>query len=166
MPHDSVLYETLAFPYAANPFTLKAKRTFRFCIPDEWFRHPDGHRRRGRNTETNDASTLEDKADSEGEGTAKAIQHPAEAPTKGAIEKDSVPQNTLSSIFTGFLRPMTPDGTGVSSSKRKTVSEPVLLEQRTGSSIQSSKDLDVDSDAFEAMLVRIIAFLVGGQLTS
>ena len=161
-----MLYETLAFPYAANPFTQKAKRTFRFCIPDEWFRHPDGHRRRDRNRETNNPSTIEDKNDSEGEGTAKAIQHPAEAPTKGTIEEDSVPQNTLSSIFTGFLRPMSPDGTGVSSNKRKTVSEPVLLEQRTGSSIQSSKDVDVDSDAFEAMLVSIIASLVRGQLTS
>jgi diaphanous 1 len=150
-----VLYETLALSYATNPFTQKAKRTFRFCIPDEWFRRPDDRRGRDGNREIDNASALEDANDSEGEGTAKAIQQPP----KGTIEKDSVPQSTLSSMLTGFLRPMPPDA-GALASKRKTVSEPVLLEHRTGSSIQSSKDVDIDSDAFEAMLVRDFVFLV------
>ena len=157
LPHTSVLYEILAFPYTVNPFTRKAKRTFRFCIPEEWFRRPDDLKGRSKNREANN---LDDKNDSEGEGTAKAIQHPA------TIEKDSMPQNTLSSILTGFLRPMSPDNSVGSSTKRKTVSEPVLMEQHTGSSIQSTEDGGIDSDAFDAMLVCDTKFFVQTGLIS
>jgi diaphanous 1 len=163
LPYDSVLYEILAFPYTVNPFTRKAKRTFRFCIPEEWFRRPDHPKGKSRNREAN---TLDDKNDSEGEGTAKAIQYPAGVPVQGTIEKDLMPQNTLSSIFTGFLRPMSPDGSIESSTKRKTVSEPVLVKQHTGSSMQSTEDGSIDSNAFEAMLVCDTNFFVRRGLTS
>ena len=167
-----MLYDVLAFPHHANPFTRKAKRKFRFCVPEEWYRRPGDRNAPSRAdkglTVTDGHSSLSNN-DSEGEGTAKAIksaQPVAPSSVKEATEKRiSATQNRLSSMITGFLLPsppttsFTPDNAVVSTNKLKTVSEPVLLEQQhTGNSVRTvdedgSSIEDIDVDAFEAMLV-------------
>ena len=168
IPFDSVLHEILVFPCTANPFTRKAKRSFRFSVPDEWYRRPGISKGTDESKETNDAHdpSQSNENDSEGEGTAKAVtQSKTEASSSsGTGNRGSLSQNRLSSMFTGLLQPtspttsFTPDNAVATSSKRMTVSEPVLLEQHTGGSIKSVGEsslthVDIDPNAFEAMLV-------------
>lgn len=115
----------------------------------------------------------EEGEDGEDEGTAKIAGQirPTEPPstppaqTSGRERYGSVTQSRLSSMFEGWLRPSSPTPSSPNrnsairvTNNRMSISEPKLLEQRTGSSVfssstgEASDDEDFDS-AFESMLV-------------
>lgn len=160
-------------PLSAKPSKSTAKRHFRFCVPDEWYR-------RSKSRSVSPApgpsdSTLrrltalqesESEEEEEEESTAKlrARNPPASADTAKAVEQRGlVTQARLSSMFSDWLRPSSPTTNGNSvvttQENRKSVSEPKLapmsrLIERGDSSDVSEDEGNGDLDAaFEEMMV-------------
>jgi diaphanous 1 len=163
----------IEFPFSANPFKSTAKRHFRFCVPDEWYR-------RSKSRSVSPApgpseSTLrrlaalqesESEEDVEDESTAKlrARNPPADSDTAKAVEQRGlVTQVRLSNMFGDWLRPSSPTASRNSAvathENRKSVSEPKLapvsqIIEKPDSSDVSEDERDGDFDAaFEEMMV-------------
>jgi len=173
-----VLHELLKYRFAPNPFSAKARRVYRFCVPEEWYR-----RSRSRNVSRESAgpseSTLrrlaslqesEESEEDEDDGTAKGASSQTQKGTtkemtKAVEEQGLVTSRRLSSMFDGWLyssQPSSssaPDRSSIVSvaEKRKSVSEPKLLDQALNSNKHEAGDgKDGDSDLesrFEEMMV-------------
>ncbi|KAG6910997.1 hypothetical protein DXG01_006051 [Tephrocybe rancida] len=168
---SSLLHTIIAFPFSPNPLTRAARRTFRVCVPDEWYRRSKSRNVSNASLEPSDstirrlAALQESEEEDEDEGTAKmnasqdSVTHIATPERKGSIS-----QNRLSNLFDGWLRPASPtsptrNSTFSLADNRKSVSEPRLLEDNPGigNSISSTvsealKSDDVDGAAFDKLL--------------
>ena len=175
LPSSSLLSQILGFPFSPNPFQMAAKRQFRFCVPDEWYRRS---KPKGLSPAAPSESTIrrlaalqeEDGDEDNDEGTAK-IGNPnlslsQQNVAKTMEQRGLVTQGRLSSIFDGWLKPTSPTSSSrtsavMSSQNRKSVSEPTLVNQTitfAGSSLSGSDANDGENEdefesAFEEMLV-------------
>jgi len=156
---------------------MTAKRQFRFCVPDEWYRRSKSKglsptARPSESTIRRLAALQEEQDDDEDndEGTAK-IGSPNVSPSqqnssKTMEQRGLVTQGRLSSIFDGWLKPTSPTSSSrtsavISSQNRKSVSEPMLVDQTitfARSSLPESDGNDGENEdgfeiAFEEMLV-------------
>ena len=106
----------------------------------------------------------------EEEGTAKVKSPELDSGSGGGFKaptdwRSSISQNRFSSILDSWMRPQSPtnDRPSTPIHEKKVVSEPKLVEQRTGGSTTSNASIEqsngVDSDAFEQMLVGCLIIL-------
>lgn len=156
---------------------MSAKRQFRFCVPDEWYRRSKS---KGLSPAAGPSeSTIrrlaalqeeEDGDEDNDEGTAK-IGKPNVSPSQQNVAKPMeqrglVTQGRLSSIFDGWLKPTSPTSSSrasavISSQNRKSVSEPMLVNQTmniarsspSGADANDGENEDGFESAFEEMLV-------------
>lgn len=176
LPSSTFLSQILGFPFSPNPFQMAAKRQFRFCVPDEWYRRS---KPKGLSPAAPSESTIrclaalqeeEDGDEDNDEGTAK-IGNPNLSPSQQNVAKTMeqrglVTQGRLSSIFDGWLKPTSPTSSSrtsavMSSQNRKSVSEPTLVNQTTtfsgsspsGSDASDGENEDEFESGFEEMLV-------------
>ena len=133
----------------------------RFCIPDQWFR------RKPRSTSTQSRSTTDSSADEEGEGTAKQSKSSAgsstpfqTAPAPGSPEwRGSIAQSRLTSLLAGWSQPAPATTSAVIATptgNRKSVSEPLPVQQNTGGSLSTGESLssgEFDLEEFERCMV-------------
>jgi len=154
---------------------MAAKRQFRFCVPDEWYRRSKSKELSpaipSESTIRRLAALQEEDADEDNdEGTAK-IGNPDLSPsqqnvTKTVEQRGLVTQGRLSSIFDGWLKPTSPSSSSRTSAvtspqNRKSVSEPTLVNQTikfprnrlSGSDANDGESEDGFESAFEEMLV-------------
>jgi len=156
---------------------MVAKRQFRFCVPDEWYRRSKskGLSPAARPSESTirRLAALQEEQDDDGdndEGTAK-IGSPNVSPSqqnssKTMEQRGLVTQGRLSSIFDGWLKPTSPTSSSrtsavISSQNRKSVGEPMLVDQTItfarsslpGSDANYDENGDGFESAFEEMLV-------------
>jgi hypothetical protein len=173
LPASSHIYGFVRFPHSPNPFSSSARRMFRICVPDEWYRRSKSRKLSTIPFETSESTlkrlgSLEDsEEEDEDEGTAKlgtdSPAHPIAHPTATADWRGSLSQARLSSLFDGWLRPASPNSPDRNSTihpsdNRKSVSEPRLVGHHTGSDLMSpdannSDTEDVSSSEFDTMLV-------------
>lgn len=140
--------------------------TLRFCIPDQWFR------RKPRSSSTQSHSSTDNtetgsSADEEGEGTAKQSKSSAgsstyftTAPRPSSPEwRGSVAQSRLTSLLAGWSQPAPATASVIiatSTGNRKSVSEPLLVQQNTSGSLSTGESVDsgeLDLEEFERCLV-------------
>lgn len=171
-------------PFATNPFRSSAQRSFRFCIPDEWFRRSKPRSVSSASLEPSE-STIKQYAElqgseaegsSDGEDTAKArksdqIRRPENERRDSPDWRSSLSQSRLSNLFEGWGNSpgsnSTARGSVVFPPERINVSEPKLVEHRTGSGEPVNTDhgpaedneAEPDRDEFEQMLVSCIRAL-------
>ena len=183
IPAEANISRIVENSFCEKPFSPKAERSFRICIPDEWFRRTKSR------TNSSGASSLAPSEDTlrrlesleeseeeteEGGGTAK---QKGDTPSQGSVStatsgfftatsdwRSSVAQNRLSNLFDSWMGSSNPASSPASGSpERKKVSEPKLISHNTGGSIDfktpstSSSDQGqpggVDAAEFEHMLV-------------
>ena len=170
LPPRHMIHNAVGSPFSENPFSRRAKRCFRFCVPEEWYR-----RSRARTVSVSSAAqleatvkqlaALEEFEEEDDEGTAKRhefsrTQNKQISTTTVASDwRASLSPNRLSTLFDGWIRPPPPTSpTRVSAifvPDRKSVSEPKLLEQQVANSlvpIDVGQD-DFDAEDFEKMVV-------------
>lgn len=177
LPFTSALSSILESPHTSNPFASSpstASRSFRFCIPDEWYRRSKSRQVSSTSTEPSedtirrlaDLEELDENDEAEGTAKQKDLAHP-EAPASPSSSmttewRASISQNRLSSMFESWMRPTSPEvPTGTISAKEKTVSEPRLVAQHTGGTIigipfemgDSNEASEFDQQEFEHVLV-------------
>lgn len=112
-------------------------------------------------------SLEESDEEDEDDGTAKA-DRPNTPPAGTADWRGSLSQNRLTSLFDGWLRPASPtlpnklhhNAISLPPGKRKSVSEPKLVDQHTGSDVMSPDSIneiaeDLSLSDFDEMLVCI-----------
>jgi diaphanous 1 len=167
LPASSPIYDFIRFPCSPNPFSSSAKRLFRLCVPDEWYRRSKSRNMSTTSFETSEStlkrlgSLEESDEEDEDDGTAKLGEGPPNAhPTETADWKGSFSQNRLTSLFDGWLRPTSPTPPTLPhpSDNRISVSEPRLVEHHTGSDVMSAaatngETEDVSLTDFDDMLV-------------
>ncbi|PPQ71093.1 hypothetical protein CVT24_009844, partial [Panaeolus cyanescens] len=179
LPSSTVIFDVLHFPYSPNPFKSTARRIFRLCVPDEWYRRSktrsvsspigpsqDTIRRLAALQESEDEDGEDDE---EEEGTAKMTKKQADAPSSTSTQKldqqrGVVTQVRLSNMFEGWFGATSPSPSNRNSvahtpEKRKSVSDPKLVEKSINdisdkSSGEESGDDEFDS-AFDNMLDEI-----------
>ena len=165
LPSRHTIHSAVGSPFSENPFSRRAKRCFRFCVPEEWYRRS---RTRTVTASASSAAQLEatvkqlaalEEFEEEGddEGTAKRhelsrTQNKETATTTVASDwRASLSPNRLSTLFDGWIRAPPPTSpTRVSAiflPDKKSVSEPKLLEQQAANSPVST---DVGQDDFDA----------------
>jgi len=167
LPATTHLFDVIQFPFSANPFKSTAKRHFRFCVPDEWYRRSKP-RSVSRPAAPSEATIKrlaalqesEDEVDDEGDGTAKldAKVTPSLQDTATAVEQRGlVTQGRLSSVFESWLRPtsIASQSRPSASEYRKSVSEPKPASEPhviKRKDVSDSTDDETDN-SFEEMLV-------------
>ncbi|KAJ6572601.1 hypothetical protein B0H10DRAFT_2106751 [Mycena sp. CBHHK59/15] len=168
LPRSSLISNVVGFPFSDNALSSSAHRSFRFCVPDEWYRRSKSRNLSSASTEPSE-STLRrlaslqetEEEDEEDEGTAKL--NDTVSPRASAAEgASSATQNRLSTMFDGWLRgsPVTPSRSSVVFSpdnRKSVVSEPKLVPHFTGGGLKDMDAVDeecqaFDEAAFEAML--------------
>ena len=176
MPFDTYLSEVLENPLSTNPYGSSASRSFRFCVPDEWYRRSKSRSTSSTSTDVSEDTNRrladlqeDDEDDGEGEdGTAKQkslemsqLQAGSpQSPRGGFVApmdwRGSISQNRFSSILDSWMRPRSP----VTQEEKPTpriVSEPKLVAHNTGDSVTSAvadpSSGDIDPAEFERMLV-------------
>jgi diaphanous 1 len=175
LPQEALFYDLFHFSDAPSTFSAKARRFFRFSVPDEWYR-----RSRPRSTSSLSLDQSESltgashdtgpSEEEDGDGTAKQARasavsdtsSPSKVKSESADWRQSLSQGRLSSVFESWLRPSTPTSPTTTTKnftpERMSVSEPRLLE-RTGESDASDTnnidavETDLDMGDFEQMLV-------------
>lgn len=141
----------------------------RFCIPDQWFRRkPRFSSTQSRSTtETTSRTETDSSADEGGEGTAKQSKSSAGSskpfsatPAPGSPEwRGSVAQSRLASLLAGWSQPTPATSSAVIATpvgNRKSVSEPLLVQQNTGGSFSITESVSLgefDSEEFERCIV-------------
>jgi diaphanous 1 len=172
LPYSLLVKNVIESPIFSNPFSARARRGFRFCVPDEWYRRSKPHSislQPSGSTIKRTVVSREGDYEADEEGTAKfhtAASHisssTAAAPLAPPDWRSSISQARLSSLFDVWKRPASPTSpspAGVNHEK-KIVSEPKLVEQHSGSSLLSTGneatevDQTFNSADFEQMLVR------------
>ncbi|KAJ3004363.1 hypothetical protein NUW54_g4848 [Trametes sanguinea] len=176
MPFDVNLSEILENPLSTNPYGASASRSFRFCVPDEWYRRSKSRSTSSTSTVVSEdtirrlADLQEDDEDEEeegGEGTAKQKssdspeRQSSSPPTRGGFVapvdwRGSISQNRFSSILDSWMRPQSPVG-HEEKPVPKVVSEPKLVEHKTGdnaasNSVEEPAVEGIDPAEFEQML--------------
>lgn len=135
--------------------------TIRFCIPDQWFR------RKPRPSSTQSRTETDSSADKEGEGTAKQNKSSAGSskpfpitPRPGFPEwRSSVAQSRLTSLLPSWSQPAPATSSAVVATptgNRKSVSEPLQVQQNTGGSLSVGESVssgEFDSEEFERCIV-------------
>jgi diaphanous 1 len=170
LPASSAIFDILKFPFTPNPFTRSAKRGFRLCVPEEWYRRSKSRPVPNIPFEPSQATIRRlaalQESDEEGtddeEGTAKfqtAASHLTNHSTvhqHSPSRRNSISQRRLSNLFDGWFRPTSPTRPHVSLPQdKKNVSEPQLVEHHGGyDSSDTSDSQDLDNGDFERMLVR------------
>lgn len=181
IPFETALSTALENPIAPNSIGPTASRFFRFCVPDEWYRRSKS---RSVSSTSSDVSqdTIrrladleeaedEDEDEDEGDGTAKVkslegsvVSETARGGFSAPTDwRSSISQHRFSSILDSWMRPQSPTGESKSppGTEKKIVSEPKLVAQRTGDSVDSTASNErsdgVDSAEFEQMLVGFFA---------
>ena len=174
IPFDTEFSPILETPLAPNPIGASASRSFRFCVPDEWYRRSKSRTVSSTSNVSQDtirrlADLEEEEGDDEDEldqeGTAKlksleasTTSEPGSGGFKAPMDwRGSISQNRFSSILDSWIRPQSPVNERPSTPTPKVVSEPKLVEHKTGDSVSSTTNPEhasVDADAFEQMLVR------------
>lgn len=165
---DASMSDVIERPTKSNPFGSSAIRSFRICIPDEWFR-----RSKSRSTSSASSSYApsedtvrrleslqESDEESEEEGGTAKMKESSPSPSKSSFVapndwRSSISQSRLSSMFESWMHPTT-SADPPSTPEKKVVSEPKLVESRSGDQIDHSTPSngnDADSE-FEQMLVR------------
>ena len=138
--------------------------SIRFCIPDQWFRRkPRSSSSQSHSSASTDAGN---SADEDGEGTARQSKSSAgssthfTAPVPGSPEwRGSVAQSRLTNFLAGWSQPAPATTSAVIATpagKRKSVSEPLLVQHNTGGCPMMGENVrsgDVDSEEFERCLV-------------
>jgi diaphanous 1 len=144
----------------------KSPPTIQFCIPDQWLR------RKPRPTSTSKhssadtiASTMdaESSTEEEGEGTVKKNSNAGQAtyvptPRPGSPEwRSSLSQTGLTSFLSGWSQPAPATTSAVvatSTGSRKSISEPLLVQQNTGGSfsagVRTIREDGAGSNEFDA----------------
>lgn len=166
----------LEAPYTPDPYSNSGMRSFRLCVPDEWYRRSKSRSssatplKPSEDTLRHLARLEESEEESEdGEGTAKMTDplNPTQVsslPSSASITsisassgwRSSISQNRLSSLFESWVGP----SSAGSSPDRKTVSDPILVGNVPGSptsnNMASSASLprDGDNSDLEELLVR------------
>jgi diaphanous 1 len=156
--------------FIPDPFSVKASRAFRFCVPDEWYRRSKSRDVTHTSLEPSESTIrrlVESNTEAE-EGTARFQTRTS--PTSSSIVaarpaspdwRASISQARLSSIFDVWKLSTSPTSSSPANftGEKKIVSEPRLVEQHSGSGFLSS-DEEVEgsqkfnSAEFEQMLVR------------
>lgn len=171
---NSVLISNVIESSTSNPFQSSTSQGFRFCVPEEWFR-----RSKSRVTAlpllpsqstTKHMIGSDEDASTEDEGTAKQ-QRLTEMPHPLNERRDpdwlsSLSQSRLSNLFDGWLSTSASTSptraNTMFASDRINVSEPKLVEHRTGDARSLNGDGDPTGDSegeepdtatFEQMLV-------------
>ncbi|GLB34079.1 putative diaphanous FH3 domain contatinign protein [Lyophyllum shimeji] len=173
LPMSSLIHPIVKSPFAANPFTARARRVFRLCVPDEWYRRSKSRNVSNASLEPSESTirrlaALQESDEEDGdEGTAKLSGVPGSPPhpaaTATADWKGSLSHNRLSNLFDGWLRPTSPSSPNRSSTftagdNRKSVSEPRLLENaarsfsKPGAASEMTRQDDINEADFERML--------------
>ena len=159
-------------------FSAKARRCFRFSVPDEWYRRSQPRSTSSMSLEPSESTikaVQEMEASEEEEdagGTAKQI--PAPPASKVSVASSAKPSSTstewrqslsqarFSSVFDSWLRSPTPPSpprvTKVSTPERMSVSEPKLMGRTNGDALSQTSQDDsgddvMDTNEFEQLLV-------------
>lgn len=142
-----------------------AIRSFRCCVPDEWYRRSKSRSTSSASYEPSEdtvrrLASLEesDEESEEGDGTAK-LKESSPSPSKSTFSapndwRGSLSQSRLSTMFDSWIHP-TAVVDPPSTPEKKVVSEPKLVEHKTGGSPGSPVPNPDDPEAaeFERMLV-------------
>ncbi|KAG6861568.1 hypothetical protein C0995_014864 [Termitomyces sp. Mi166 len=173
LPMSSLVHNIIMFQFSPNPFTRTAKRIFRVCVPDEWYRRSKSRNVSNTLLEPSEstirqlAALQESDEEDENEGTAKVGAVPVTSRSStatAAVWKGSISSNRLSTLFDGWLRSSSPtsptrSSTFMPTESRKSVSEPRLLQDTTGTGnpklnalSEALKSDDVDKAAFDQLL--------------
>ncbi|KAI0776213.1 FH2-domain-containing protein [Trametes elegans] len=174
VPFETVVSEVLENPLTTNPYGSSASRSFRFCVPDEWYRRSKSRSTSSTSTDVSedtirrlaDLEEGDEEEEEEGEGgTAKQksmeAQGSPESPRGFMAPVDwrgSISQNRFSSILDSWMRPQSPVAHEEKSTlERKIVSEPKLVEHKMGDSITATSVAEpsaggIDPAEFEQML--------------
>ena len=158
-------------------FSAKARRCFRFSVPDEWYRRSQPRSTSSMSLEPSESTIkavqeMEASEDEDAGGTARQIPaHPASnvsvsssaKPSSTSTEwRQSLSQARFSNVFDSWLRSPTPASpprvTKVSTPERMSVSEPKLMGRTNGDApSQTSQDDSgndgLDTNEFEQLLV-------------
>ncbi|KZT71430.1 FH2-domain-containing protein [Daedalea quercina L-15889] len=162
LPFTSAMSSILESPYTPNPFVSSpstASRSFRFCVPDEWYRRSKSRQVSTTSTEPSedtirrlaDLEELDESDEAEGTAKQKDLAQP-EAPASPTFSmttdwRASISQNRFSSMFESWIRPTSPEiPVGATAAKEKIVSEPKLVEQHTGGTIVGNAFDSTDED--------------------
>lgn len=181
LPNSALVSRIVESPFTSDPFQSSARRTLRFCIPEDWFRRSTSHHlslpslpSHAALNQSGDSEESDQDASTEGEGTAKqqkmtgTTHYLNERPNSVGLV-GSLSQGRLSSFFDGWLSSNlvstspTRSSTMGFPSDRVVVSEPKLVEHRTGDTHSLDGEYVVsagegdgeepDPAAFERMLV-------------
>ncbi|KAJ3492688.1 hypothetical protein NLJ89_g11182 [Agrocybe chaxingu] len=161
LPGTTPMFNVVEFPFSPNPFKSTARRHYRFCVPDEWYR-----RSKSRSVPSAPgpsectirrlAALQESEDEDEDEGTAKiGEKRPSQSDTDKTIEQRGlVTQGRLSTMFEGWLRstpPTSPNRNSaiLSPENRKSVSEPKLVEKPSRNSFSKASASDSSEDENE-----------------
>jgi diaphanous 1 len=147
------------------------KPTLQFCVPEEWYLRPQALLSSSVQPSEDTLKRFEDIQiqEDDTEGTAKQKKSTFNAVAANASTAQSASpdwRGSLTSLF-AWQQPAPPVSLPSSSKKRKSVSDPVLVEQRTGGSIMSMTQssipednmLEINQAEFERCLVRKLAFI-------
>jgi diaphanous 1 len=175
LPQEALFYDLFHSFDPPSTFSAKARRSFRFSVPDEWYRRSRPRPTSSLSLDQSESSTeashdMGTSEEEDGDGTAKQSRAsavsdtspPSKVKSESADWRQSLSQGRLSSVFEGWLRPSTPTSPTRTARnftpERMSVSEPKLLE-RTGESDASDTnnvdavEADLDMSDFEQMLV-------------
>jgi diaphanous 1 len=176
LSQGAIFYDLFNSLDRPSTFSVKARRSFRVSVPDEWYRRSRPRSTSSLSVEPSESTVKAaldmDTSEEEGDGTAKQaitstavsdVSPPSKA--KSADWRQSLSQGRLSSVFEGWLRPSTPTSptrTGKSfAPERMSVSEPRLLE-RTSEDAGShtghadAMEAELNMSDFEQMLVCVM----------
>jgi len=176
LPHEALFYDSFHSPDPPSTLSAKARRSFRFSVPDEWYRRSRPRPTSSLSLDQSESSTEashDTGTSEEGDGDGTAKQHrasavsdtspPSKVKSESADWRQSLSQGRLSSVFESWIRPSTPTSPTRTAKnftpERMSVSEPKLLE-RSGDSDASdtnnvdAAEADLDVGNFEQMLVR------------
>ncbi|CDO73783.1 hypothetical protein BN946_scf185015.g111 [Trametes cinnabarina] len=176
LPFANTMSEILENSLSTNPYGASASRSFRFCVPDEWYRRSKSRSTSSTSTVVSEdtirrLADLQEDDEEEGEGeesTAKLKSPGLQEQQLGSSQisrggfvapidwRGSISQNRFSSIIDSWMRPQSPVGHEEKPTP-KIVSEPKLVEHKAGevsagNSAEESAVDDVDPADFEQML--------------
>jgi diaphanous 1 len=177
LPQDALFYDLFHLSDPPSTFSAKARRFFRFSVPDEWYRRSRPRPTSSLSLESSGSLTeasqdMETSEEEDGDGTAKQARASAVSdilpPSTSKVKSESpdwrqsLSQGRLSSVFESWLRPSTPTSPTRAAKnftpERMSVSEPKLL-VRAGEDVAShtshvdAVEVDSDMEDFEQMLV-------------
>lgn len=179
LPNSSNICNIVAFPFSPNPFSSSARRTYRLCVPDEWYRRSKSRNVSSTSFEPSQSTIRrlaalqesdEEEEEEEDEGTAKRRGDDTVINPPSATDADSrgASRNRLSSMFDGWMISPSEKSHSRSSvvlspgNRKSIVSEPSLVAHSTGNSLKSTQsdstpdeDMELDENAFDHMLVSL-----------